>query len=309
MTVIDRERWRQLEPLLDHALDLSVDERATWMVALRTTDPDVASDLDALLAGDASAADEGFLSRPIEVTLAGLEIGAYTLERPLGHGGMGSVWLARRTDGRFEGHAAVKLLNLSLVSPSGQERFRREGSLLARLTHPGIARLLDAGVSASGQPYLVLEHVDGVRIDRFAEQHRLSVDERVRLLLKVLDAVGHAHANLVVHRDLKPSNILVTADGSVKLLDFGIATLLDSEASDSRPPLTTEGGRTFTPEFAAPEQVRGDAITTATDVYAAGVLLYLLVSGRHPTATGCRTQLEAIRALLDVQPTRALVLG
>ncbi|MEP7002729.1 MAG: serine/threonine-protein kinase, partial [bacterium] len=304
MTVIDRERWRRLEPLLDHALDLPIDERATWMVALRTTDPDVAAELETLLAGDAVAADDGFLSRPIEVTLAGLEIGAYTLERPLGHGGMGSVWLARRTDGRFEGHAALKLLNLSLVSPSGQERFRREGSLLARLTHPGIARLLDAGVSGSGQPYLVLEHVDGERIDVFAEQRGLSLEERVRLLLKVLDAVGHAHANLVVHRDLKPSNILVTADGSVKLLDFGIATLLASEASDTRTPSISEGGRTFTPEFAAPEQVRGDAITTATDVYALGVLLYLLVSGKHPTAEGCRTQLEAVRALLDVQPVR-----
>jgi eukaryotic-like serine/threonine-protein kinase len=304
MAVIDRERWQRLEPLLDQALDLSLDERSTWLDSLRTSAPDIAADLSALLAGDAIADDRGFLSRPIEVTLAGLEIGAYTLERPLGHGGMGSVWLARRTDGRFEGLAALKLLNLSLVSAEGQQRFRREGSVLARLTHPGIARLLDAGVSASGQPYLVLEHVDGEHIDVFAEKHKLSIEDRVRLLLKVLDAVGHAHANLIVHRDLKPSNILVTADGSVKLLDFGIAKLLDKEGGGDGASLTIEGSRSFTPEFAAPEQVRGDAITTATDVYAAGVLLYLLVSGKHPTAKGCRTQADAVRALLEVQPAR-----
>ncbi|MEP6733288.1 MAG: serine/threonine-protein kinase [bacterium] len=303
MNVIDRERWQRLEPLLDRALDLPLAERASWIDSLRTSDPDLAAELDALLSDDAVANDRGFLSRPIEVTLAGLEIGAYTLERPLGHGGMGSVWLARRTDGRFEGRAAVKLLNLSLVSPSGQQRFRREGSLLARLAHPGIARLLDAGVSASGQPYLVLEYVDGERIDAFAKNRGLSVEERVRLLLKVLDAVGHAHANLIVHRDLKPSNILVTADGSVKLLDFGIATLLDAESGDASAALTG-GGRAFTPEYAAPEQVRGEAITTATDVYAAGVLLYVLVSGRHPTADGCRTDADAIRALFDVHPAR-----
>jgi len=177
--------------------------------------------------------------------------------------------------------------------------------MLARLTHPGIARLLDAGVSASGQPYLVLEHVRGEHIDAFVQTHKLTIEERVRLLLKVLDAVGHAHANLIVHRDLKPSNILVTDDGSVKLLDFGIAKLLDKEGGSDGAPLTLEGGHSFTPEYAAPEQVRGDGITTATDVYAAGVLLYVLVSGRHPTATGCRTRAEAVRTLLDVQPARA----
>src|SRR3954471_3325623 len=247
MPVIDRQRWTLLEPLLDKALELTPDELRPWLAELSATWPDVAADLSALLNDDVSVTRDGFLAQPLDLTLEGLEIGAYTLERPLGHGGMGSVWLARRTDGRFEGHAAVKLLNLSLLSTAGQERFRREGSMLARLAHPGIARLLDAGVSRGGQPYLVLEYVDGKRLDAFAIENDLSPDERIRLFLRVLDAVGHAHANLVVHRDLKPSNILVTADGSVKLLDFGIAKLTSGDDDTVTNAVTIEGGRAFTP--------------------------------------------------------------
>ena len=307
MTVIDRERWRELAPLLDRALDLSGEEREHWLEALRTSSPDVAAEIDTLLRGDVSAEHRGFLSRPVQATrtsLAGVELDGWTLESPLGQGGMGTVWLARRTDGRFEGRAAVKLLNLALLSEAGQERFRREGSVLARLTHPGIARLLDAGVSAGGQPYLVLEHVEGRPIDAFVGERALATIDRVRLFLQVLDAVGHAHTNLVVHRDLKPSNILVTADGTVKLLDFGIAKLLDVSATGERVALTAEYGRALTPEFAAPEQIRGEPITTATDVYGSGVLLHLLLSGRHPTADGCHTPQETMRAILDTAPSR-----
>src|SRR5262249_1707817 len=145
-------------------------------------------------------------------------------------GGMGSVWLADRSDGRFEGLAAVKLLNASLVGRAGEERFKREGNILARLAHPNIARLTDAGVSPAGQPYLVLEHVEGESIDRYCDSRRLKIDARLNLFLDVLAAVSHAHANLIVHRDIKPSNVLVARDGSVKLLDFGIAKLLEEEA-------------------------------------------------------------------------------
>ena len=300
MPVIDRDRWTVLEPLLDKALELTPEELGPWLEELSESAPDVAAELSALLTDDLSATRDGFLSQPLDLTLEGLEIGAYTLERPLGHGGMGSVWLARRTDGRFEGHAAVKLLNLSLLSTAGQERFRREGSMLARLAHPGIARLLDAGVSRGGQPYLVLEYVDGKRLDSFAIENMLSQDDRIRLFLRVLEAVGHAHANLVVHRDLKPSNILVKADGTVKLLDFGIAKLAGDELDTTA--ITIEGGRVFTPQFAAPEQVRGDTLTTATDVYALGVILYMLISGRHPTGMESRTAADVVRALLEVEP-------
>ena len=307
MAMLERDRWERLQPLLDRALELSGEQRASWLDSLRSTDPDAASEIDSLLSDDAAADGRGFLSDPLEQVgddspLVGREVGAYTIERPLGQGGMGTVWLARRTDGRFEGRAAVKLLNLALLTPVGQERFRREGSMLARLTHPGIARLLDAGVSGSGQPYLVLEYVEGERIDRFAANRRLSRDERIGLALQVLAAVGHAHANLIVHRDIKPSNILVTADGAVKLLDFGIAKLVSTD-EQGEAALTAEGSRALTPEFAAPEQVRGDPVTTATDVYAVGVLLYLLLSGRHPTGDG-RTPSDAVAALLDMEPAR-----
>jgi serine/threonine protein kinase/Tfp pilus assembly protein PilF len=281
VALLDRDRWQLLSPLLDRMLDLSVPDRASWLAQLRTDSPELAAELSSLMDSDAAADARSFLETPPNVSLSGVELGAYTLERPLGCGGMGSVWLARRTDGRFEGHAAVKLLNLALVTPKGQARFRREGSVLARLAHPGIARLLDAGVSAGGQPYLVLEYVDGDRIDDYVREHELTRDARIRLFLQVLDAVGSAHANLIVHRDLKPSNILVTSDGVVKLLDFGIAKLLDDDSVD-RAALTAEGTHALTPDFAAPEQVYGHAITTATDVYALGVLLYLLLSGTNP---------------------------
>lgn len=283
MAFLDLDRWRVVSPLLDRMLDLSAPDRESWLAELRATSPDLAAELSSLMDADAAAEARSFLEASPEVTLSGVELDAYTLERPLGSGGMGSVWLARRTDGRFEGRAAVKLLNLALVTPAGQARFRREGSVLARLTHPGIARLLDAGVSAGAQPYLVLEYVDGVRIDEYVAERKLTREARIRLFLQVLDAVGSAHANLIVHRDLKPSNILVTKDGTVKLLDFGIAKLLDTDSGD-REALTVEGTRALTPDFAAPEQLMGSKITTATDVYALGVLLYLLLSGNMPRA-------------------------
>jgi protein-disulfide isomerase len=218
---------------------------------------------------------------------------------------MGSVWLARRNDGRFEGLAAIKLLNASLLGRAGQERFRREGSFVARLRHPNIAQLLDAGVSFLGQPYLVLEHVQGLTIDDHCRDRKLGVDARVQLFLQVLAAVAHAHANRVVHRDIKPSNVMVTGDGRVKLLDFGIAKLLEGEGpgGDRSPAaLTGEGEAPLTPEYAAPEQLVGGAITTATDVHALGVLLYLLLSGRHPAGEERRSLAEWMKIVVEVEP-------
>src|SRR5688500_8620252 len=272
MAVMDPERWRHVSRHLDLAVEMAPGEREAWLASLRVAEPDVALDVEALLVEHRVLSDEGFLESSafldaLASPLAGLTVGGYTLESPIGQGGMGTVWRAVRTDGRFEGQAAVKLLNVALIGRTGEERFRREGSILARLTHPHIGRLIDAGVSGTGQPYLLLEYIDGRHIDRYCDEQRLGVEERLRLFLDVQSAVAHAHANLIVHRDLKPSNVLVTTDGQVKLLDFGIAKLLDADdAAASR--LTVDGGRALTPKYAAPEQVTGAAITTATDVYA-----------------------------------------
>ncbi|MEO8277075.1 MAG: serine/threonine-protein kinase, partial [Thermoanaerobaculia bacterium] len=199
-------------------------------------------------------------------------------------------------DGRFEGDVAVKLLHPSLFEERGSERFRSEGSILSRLSHAGIARLFDAGVSTAGQPFLVLELVDGLRIDRYADLHRLPVRARLELFLQITDAVAYAHSNLVVHRDLKPSNILVDRTGRTKLLDFGIATLVD-QASGVAVGRTVTGGGALTPEYAAPEQLEGGAITTATDVYALGVLLYELLTGEHPQLRADSSPAELVRAI------------
>ena len=302
MSGVDREQWPQLGPLLDRALELPEEERAPWLEELRSRSPGLAAELISLLSGERAADWQGFLAQPFEPRLKGLTLGGYTLERPLGHGGMGSVWLAHRSDGRSESRVAVKLLNLALLSPAGQARFRREGSLLARLSHPAIAALLDAGVSPSGQPYLVLEYVDGERIDAYVRGHHPPLEVRIRLVIHVLAAVGHAHAKRIVHRDLKASNILVTRDRAVKLLDFGIAKLLDDGAGVAPPAITAEGTLALTPECAAPEQAADGVVTPATDVYAAGVLLYQLVSGRHPTAEGRSRPVDVLRALLEVRP-------
>ena len=316
MTAGSGEHLAALSSLLEAALDQPPGERAAWLDSLRAARPELAADLEALLAAEDELDARDFLGRgsdarlappesPQPSPLAGLRIGAYTLELPLGRGGMGSVWLAARSDGRYEGKVAVKLLNLSLLDSVGMERFRREGNALARLAHPNIARLADAGVTAAGQPFLVLEYVRGRRVDQYCEAERLGPAQRIGLFLQVLAAVGHAHANLIVHRDLKPSNILVTEDGAVKLLDFGIARLLEAEAgSVAGSELTDVGGVALTPEYAAPEQASGGPVTMATDVYALGVLLYVLLTARHPTGEGCRTAAEHLHGIVGTEPPR-----
>jgi eukaryotic-like serine/threonine-protein kinase len=304
------ERWRAVGPHFERAIEVPPDKRPAWLEALRAEDPAIARDVEILLEDHSALDGEGFLETatfppPGTATLAGQSLGAYTLVSQIGQGGMGSVWLSKRSDGRFEGVAAVKLLSASLVGRAGGERFRREGSILARLRHPHIAQLVDAGVSPWGQPYLVLEYVEGERIDGYCEREKLSVEARLRLFLSVLDAVALAHANLIVHRDIKPSNVLVAKEGTVKLLDFGIAKLLEADAgAGEATALTRDGGAVLTPEYAAPEQVTGGAVTTATDVYSLGVLLYLLLSGRHPAEGALQAPAELIRSIVDTEPRR-----
>ena len=311
MPPINPDRWRVLSPYLDEALDIAADERAAWLAALSARDSALAADLHTILARHRTVHESHFLERAVldprtasMASLAGQVVGAYRLVSPIGQGGTGSVWLAERCDGRFDGHAAVKLLNISLVGRAGEERFRREGTILARLSHPRIAHLVDAGVSPAGQPYLVLEHVDGQSIDRYCDDRALGIDARLRLFLDVLDAVAHAHANLIVHRDIKPANVLVSTDGQVKLLDFGIAKLIERDASwgsGTSDALTREGGAALTPEYAAPEQLSGGAVTTASDVYALGVLLYVLLSGQHPAGHALGSPAALIKAIVDAE--------
>jgi serine/threonine-protein kinase len=308
VSAIDPQVWQRIDRHLDRALDLPPDAREVWLAALRDEDSASAADVEAMLESHRLLSAEGFLdgvAHAIEPTLAGAAIGAYRLLSPIGHGGMGSVWLAVRSDSRYEGRAAVKLLNTARVGRAGEERFRREATILARLTHPHIVRLVDAGVTGAGQPYLVLEHVEGRHIDRFCDDERLGIEDRVRLFLDLQAAVAHAHANRIVHCDLKPSNVLVTASGQVKLLDFGIATLLGvDDDGESASTLTTEEGDALTPKYAAPEQVTRGRITTATDVYSLGVLLFELLSGRHPTGVDARSPAEFIKSVADTEPAR-----
>jgi hypothetical protein len=306
MAAIDKTRWQVLSPLLDELLDADPAERTERLAQIRNDDGALGEQLAALLARHAEVETAQFLEGaalglPQGTSLVQQVVGSYTLERPLGHGGMGSVWLARRSDGRYEGQAAVKFLNLGLLGHGGLERFQREGSLLARLAHPNIAHLIDAGVTA-GQPYLVLEYVEGETIERWCNEQRLGVQGRTRLFLEVLAAVEHAHSRLILHRDLKPSNILVARDGRPKLLDFGVAKLLEDQSQSAD--VTQMAGRAFTPDYAAPEQVQGGEATMATDVYALGVLLYVLLVGRHPTSGIDATPVERMRTLVEVEPLR-----
>lgn len=305
MTPSERQdRWQQISRYLDEALDLDESELAGWLARLDSRAPETATVVRSLLGEKHRVASEPLLrelpglASLAGTSLAGQRLGAYTLESIVGQGGMGTVWLARRSDGRYEGRTAVKLLNAALLGRPAEQRFVREGTVLARLRHPHIAQLVDAGVAAGGQPYLVLEYIEGERIDRYAKGRALSVEARVRLFLDVLSAVAYAHNNLIVHRDLKPSNILVTADGVAKLLDFGIAALLDPGGME----LTREAGAALTPEYAAPEQLLGKPVTTATDVFSLGLVLYVLLADRHPFDPEGRNTAELARSTLEREP-------
>ncbi|MFN0186495.1 MAG: serine/threonine-protein kinase, partial [Aquabacterium sp.] len=297
--------WAAVRALFDRVEALPPAQRAA-VLADTGIDPALRAEVASLLAHEAGAAT-GFLQAATPMAPApapsrvGQKLGAWRLERPLGTGGMGDVFEARRDDGRFQGVAAVKLLKRGMDSQAVLSRFAQEQQALARLSHPHIARLLDAGITDDGLPYFVMERVQGRPIDQACADQPL--DHRLVLFLQLADAVAHAHRNLLVHRDLKPSNVLVDDDGRVRLLDFGIAKALDpAGAADAG--ATLVGERPFTPHYASPEQVRGDMVGTATDVYSLGVLLYVLLTGQRPYGRGATTAADAARAVLEEQPTR-----
>jgi tetratricopeptide (TPR) repeat protein len=311
MSIADPDWWRTASPLLDEVLELPEAARHAWFASLRRRDPELAERIEGLVNEHGALSRAGFLEQDLTPRLpapfaSGTTVGAYTLIAPIGEGGMGSVWLGERCDGEIQQRVAIKFVGGATHRPAWLERFLRERQLLASLDHPAIVRVIDAGRTAAGVPYLVMEYVEGSPIDVVAA--RLPIDERLRLFVQVCDAVWYAHRRLVIHRDLKPSNILVDPAGRPKLLDFGIARLLEGslDAVDA----TQTVDRFLTPGYASPEQLRGAPQTTATDVYSLGAVLYKMLSGRsahdasRPGADG-PPSLPAMRKLNPALPADA----
>jgi serine/threonine protein kinase/tetratricopeptide (TPR) repeat protein len=313
---LDAQTWKSLNRLLDEALEMPPDTIEHWLDGLPAEAEPLKPRLRALLAQAARIETGDFLETlprfeladhelappaPPPADCAGDQIGPYRLVRELGTGGMGVVWLAERVDGLIARPVALKLPHGAWKRAGLAERMSREREILATLTHPNIAHLYDAGLAADGQPYLAIEYVEGLRIDLYCDENVLDIEARLRLFAQVADAVAHAHGKLIVHRDLKPANILVDADGRVRLLDFGIAKLLeDGETHETR--LTELSGRALTPDYASPEQLRGEPLTIASDVYSLGVVLYELLCGQPPykPARDSRRALED--AILQAEP-------
>jgi eukaryotic-like serine/threonine-protein kinase len=307
------ERWAQIRQIFDGALERSPKDRAAYLRVVCARDDAMRREVESLLESHADAS--GFLAKPavdLGHTLhysgeesgeypAGFRAGPYQLEKRIGRGGMGSVWLASRPEGV---KVAVKLVKRGMDTSEILRRFRMERQVLASLDHPNIARLIDGGSTPEGMPYLAMEYVEGTPIDQFCESHASAITDRLKLFLDVCAAVQYAHQNLVVHRDIKTANILVTQAGVVKLLDFGIAKLLRTDLSTLEMAQTRPEMRPMTLDYASPEQVRGEAITTSTDVYSLGVLLYKLLTGKMPYGVTTRSP-DAIRqAILETEPRR-----
>ncbi|HTM47981.1 MAG TPA: serine/threonine-protein kinase [Bryobacteraceae bacterium] len=317
------ERWAQIRQIFDGAVERPEVDRAAYLRVTCARDDELRREVESLLSSHESAGD--FLDKPAanicealsgttrtlvssSVELPeyppGYRVGPYELQKCIGRGGMGSVWLATRFDSDFKKKVAIKLVKRGMDTQEILRRFRLERQVLAGLTHSNIAALIDGGSTPDGLPYLVMEYVEGIRIDRYCETHKSTITERLKLFRDVCAAVQYAHGNLVVHRDLKAGNILVTAEGVPKLLDFGIAKLIRTEfstlaAAETRPEL-----RPMTLDYASPEQVRGEPITTATDVYSLGVLLYKLLTGKSPYGPGTRSDSALRKAICEQEPLK-----
>lgn len=311
------ERWAQIRQTFEGALERAPRDRAAYLRVVCARDDEMRREVESLLASHDEAT--GFLAKPafdLGYTLpysgeesaeypAGFRAGPYQLEKRIGRGGMGSVWLASRGDGRGDGgKVAVKLVKPGMDTTEILRRFRMERKVLASLDHPNIARLIDGGSTPDGMPFLAMEYVEGVPIDEYCEAHASAITQRLKLFRDVCAAVQYAHQNLVVHRDIKAGNILVTPDGVVKLLDFGIAKLLRTDLSTLEMAQTRPELRPMTLDYASPEQVRGDPITTSTDIYSLGVLLYKLLTGRWPYGLETRSPESVRQAILELEPRR-----
>ena len=304
------ERWQQIEEVFQAALDCGPQERSALLDSACGDDRELRGEVESLLQSHdqpfatASAFHDGMLllEHHAERFREGERVGPYRIVREIGRGGMGSVFLAARADDAFQKLVAIKIIRRGLDTDDILRRFQSERQILARLDHPNITRLLDAGATDDGLPYFVMEYIEGEPIDQYSDGHKLNVTERVKLFQAVCAAVGYAHQNLVIHRDIKPGNILVTKEGVPRLLDFGIAKLLGVEAEQAGATLTL--ARRLTPEFASPEQLRGEPITTVSDVYSLGVLLYLLLTGHRPHRALAGNPEELANAILSKDPER-----
>ncbi len=303
------ERWKHVREIFENAMAVQAAERDGYLDVACSGDPELRAEVESLLRSHEQAGSV-FLAKPAADLSSGLSgpathpnwagrrIGVYRIVAEIGHGGMGEVYRAVRADGQYEKEVAIKLVRGG-DSSELLERFLHERQILASLDHPNIARLYDGGTTDDGVPYLVMELIEGTPIDLYCEQNHLSINARLRLFTDVCAAVQYAHQRLVIHRDIKPGNILVTKDGIPKLLDFGIAKFLDptsgAEATLVRP---------MTPEYASPEQIRGEPITTASDVYSLGVVLYKLLTGESPHKVNTETPFEYARVICEVDPIR-----
>jgi serine/threonine protein kinase len=310
------ENWPKVKEIFSAALELKPDERISFLNTACAADENLRSEVLGLLSAHDSSGD--FIQHPAVVDVGflvnddtnhsaaavGQHIGTYEIIRELGRGGMGAVYLASRADEAFDKQVALKLIKRGMDSDAIIKRFVMERQILANLDHPNIARMIDGGTTEDGLPYFVLEYIEGTTITRYCDEHKLNTLERLKLFLQVCAAVQFAHQNLIVHRDLKPSNIIVTKDGTPKLLDFGIAKLL---SVDSALVETETIGRLFTPEYASPEQLRGLPITTTSDVYALGVVLYELLSGHRPFSLASRSVEEIARMITTSEPLKPSV--
>jgi serine/threonine protein kinase len=330
------ERWQQIEELFNRTLDVPVEQRSAFLTEVCGGDAELRGMLERLIKSDAEAED--FIETPPHVSqvtrlmertvtmsdvslqqlqdrgqgrrggslngMVGRQIGAYKIEREIGRGGMGEVYLAWRADNEFRKQVAIKVVRRGAGSEFVLRRFRRERQILASFDHPHIARLLDGGTTEDGLPYFVMEYIEGLALTRYCDEQQLSLDERLKLFVQVCAAVEYAHQQQVIHRDIKPGNILVTAKGTAKLLDFGIARILNPALLFDTGEQTVTGMQLMTPEYASPEQMRGEAVTAASDQYSLGVLLYELLTGRRPYQLRNKLLHEVARLIIEEPPTR-----
>jgi eukaryotic-like serine/threonine-protein kinase len=307
------ESWRRVRQILEQVLEVAPERRSVYLEEVCAGDKVLRREVEALIAADQQAGTGFLAGSAVEastilaaaeelVSLAGTRIGPYQIVEEIGHGGMGTVYRAVRADDQYRKEVAIKVVRGGLGDEFRLHRFLAERQILANLDHANIARLLDGGATEDGRPYVVMEYVEGRPIDEYCDQGKLPVPERLKLFRTVCSAVAYAHQRLVIHRDLKPANILVTKDNEPKLLDFGIAKILDPE--DTGVDQTVTVMRLMTPEYASPEQVRGEPITTASDVYSLGVVLYGLLTGRRPYGPASRLPRDIVQAVIETEPEK-----